>query len=116
MNRNHFKNKTYICYYFIFKSKTMATTHRVSCINKRGNHYDPHERISHIGGVNSDGTRWKLSETEAINYIKNGTYNFYVSVNGQNIDVIVATHNYREYLKTRTDGYAPNNLLNLPEC
>ncbi|MGZ3754722.1 MAG: hypothetical protein ACXVAY_03055 [Mucilaginibacter sp.] len=39
--------------------------HRVSCINKRGGHFNPHERISHIGGVNENGTRWKLTEDEA---------------------------------------------------
>lgn len=46
----------------------MATRHRVSCINKRGSHFNAHERISHIGGVN-DGTRWKLTEDEAIKSI-----------------------------------------------
>jgi hypothetical protein len=94
----------------------MATRHQVSCINKRGSHYDPHERISHIGGTNGDGTRWKLSEDDAIKAIEEKNYEFYVSVNGRSVNVIVATHNGRKYLKTESDGYRPDNLLSLPEC
>jgi Protein of unknown function (DUF3892) len=92
------------------------TRHQVNCINKRGSHYDAHEKISQIGGHNSDGSRWKFSEEEAIQSIENGKYQFYVNVNGQSVDIIVATHAGRKYLKTVADGYSPNNLLNLPEC
>ena len=92
----------------------MASRHQVSCINKRV-HGDPHERIEYIGGV-SDSKRWKLSESEAISGIESGKWAFYVSVGGRTVDVIVASHNGRKYLKTVTDGYAPNNLLSLPEC
>ncbi len=87
-----------------------ATLLQVSCINKR-QHQNPHERIQNIGGTN-----WKLSETQAIADIKSNKYSFYVSVGGRNVAVIVAIHQGREYLKTTADGYAPNNLLNLPEC
>jgi len=84
---------------------------QVSCITKRGNHYDPHERIQAIGGGG-----WKKSEDEAIRDIENGTNSFYVSVGGRTVRVIVATHNGRKYLKTEADGYSPDNLLALPEC
>jgi hypothetical protein len=94
----------------------MATRHSVSCINKRGSHFNPHERISHIGGINSDNTRWKLSEDEAIKTIEDKKYEFYVSAGGKTVNVIVATHNGRKYLKTEADGYSPDNLLSLPEC
>lgn len=93
----------------------MATRKQVKCINKRGNHYEPHERIQGIGGVDN-GTRWKRSEDTAISYIKNGTEEYYVIVNDKSVDVIVDKHDGREYLKTKNDGYAPNNLLNLDEC
>jgi Protein of unknown function (DUF3892) len=88
---------------------------QVSCIDKR-QHYNPHERILAIGGRNPDGTRWKLSEAEAIRDIKLGKYSFYVSVNGRTVNVIIAVHEGREYLKTEADGYAPDNLLSLPDC
>jgi hypothetical protein len=94
----------------------MSTRHKVSCINKRGNHYDAHERISHIGGINGDNTRWRLTEDDAIKSIEDKKYEFYVLVNGVSADVIVAKHNGRKYLKTASDGYSPNNLLNLNEC
>ncbi len=93
----------------------MAMRIQVQCIKKRPSHYDPHERIQGIGGVHAN-QRWYLPEDDAIKGIENGTYDFYVSVNGKEVGVIVATHNNRKYLKTTADGYAPNNLLNLPEC
>jgi hypothetical protein len=93
----------------------VATLAQVSCINKR-QHQDPHERIQYIGGTNPERSRWKLSETDAIAGIKSNKYSFYVTVGGKTVTVIIATHNGREYLKTTADGYAPNNLLNLPEC
>ena len=92
------------------------TKHQVTCITKRGNHYDAHERISHIGGKNDNGTRWRFTEEEAIKSIEDGKYQFYVSVHGRSVDVIVAVHSKRKYLKTKSDDYSPNNLLNLPEC
>jgi len=39
-----------------------------------------------------------------------------VNAAGRRVRVIVETHNRRKYLKTEADGYAPNNLLALPEC
>jgi hypothetical protein len=94
----------------------MATRHQVRCINKRGDHSDAHERISHIGGINHDGSRWKLPEDGAIKAIEDRKYEFYVSVNGKTANVIVATHLGRKYLKTESDGYSPDNLLSLDEC
>jgi hypothetical protein len=91
------------------------TRHQVTCINKRPNHYDPHERITHIGGI-SNGTLWKLTVDEAIKSIEDEKHEFYITVNGRNVDVIIASHNNRKYLKTTADDYSPNNLLSLPEC
>lgn len=88
---------------------------RVTCIHKR-EHHNPHERILSIGGSNPDGTRWELTEQQAIFDIKTGKYSFYVSVNNRTVDVVIAVHLGREYLKTTADGYAPDNLLNLVEC
>jgi hypothetical protein len=90
--------------------------HQVLCVNK-SDRYNPHERILFIGGLNADGTRWKVSQPDAVAYIEAGTYEFYVSVLGNYVDVIVAVSQYgNKYIKTKADGDHPNNLLSLPEC
>lgn len=93
----------------------MADNVEVKCINKT-NRTDPHERISHIGGINPDGKRWKLTVDEAIAGIESGKWQFYTSVNGKSVWVVIATHNGRKYLKTEADGAQQNNLLSLQEC
>jgi DNA-binding beta-propeller fold protein YncE len=82
---------------------------QVLCINKRGQHHNPHERIQAIGGVVS-GVRWKDSEDTAIANVKRDPQSYYVSVRGHSVWVVLARHNGREYLKTQPDGYSPDNL------
>jgi hypothetical protein len=89
---------------------------RVLCINKN-DRYDIYERITHIGGQNTDGNNWKMTQQEAIGYIESGKYAFYVLKNGKNVKVIVAESKFgNKYIKTEADGEEPNNLLSLPEC
>jgi hypothetical protein len=87
--------------------------YQVTCITKRGSHYNPHERIEYIG---NEAGNWRLSENDAIRKIESGTDSFYTFVNGRKANVIVAEHNGRKYLKTDADGYVPDNLLSLGEC
>lgn len=88
----------------------------ISCVNKT-DHSNPHERISHVGGRNPDGSRWKLTETAAIEGIESGRWSFYVrGPAGRTVAVVVATRLGRKYLKTVADGERPDNLLALPEC
>ena len=84
---------------------------QVTCINKRGGHYNPHERIQAIGGYG-----WKHTEDEAIRNIDHGIHSYTVTVGLRTVRVVVAFHNFHRYLKTENDGYSPDNLLSLPEC
>ena len=89
---------------------------QVECINK-SDRYNPHERIKNIGGVNPNGTRWKLTQQQAIEGIESGKYEFFVSVDAKPVRVIVAISQHgNKYIKTEADGEQPNNLLSLPEC
>ncbi len=95
----------------------MAQAIQIRCINK-SDRYNPHERIRSVGGTNADGTRWKLSEADAITGIEQGRYSFYVERPvGDRVGVIIArSAQGNKYLKTQADGEHPNNLLSLPEC
>lgn len=86
---------------------------QITCINKRGDHYNPHERISHIGNSAND---WRLNEDSAIERIRNQQDSFYTLVNGREAEVVIANHNGRDYLKTTADSYRPDNLLALGDC
>jgi hypothetical protein len=94
----------------------MTTQVRVQCINKT-HRTSSHERISHIGGINPDNTRWKLTESDAVQGIKDNRWAFYVEQPyGHRVQVIIAQRLGREYLKTEADGESPDNLPSLPEC
>jgi Protein of unknown function (DUF3892) len=86
---------------------------QITCITKRGDHYDPHQRISHIG---NQAGNWRLNEVSAIERIETRQDTFYTLVGGRHAEIVIATHGGRKYLKTDADGYAPNNLLALGEC
>lgn len=94
----------------------MAPNVLISCI-KKSDRSNPHERITHVGGVNGDGTRWRLTQEQAISGIETGKWRFYTSVRGDSVWVIIAVSRFgNKYLKTESDSDQPNNLLSLPEC
>lgn len=94
----------------------MASEHQITCINK-SDRQSAHERITRIGGVNSDGTTWRLPLQDAIVGIESGKWQFYVYVGGSKVYAVVAkSASGHKYLKTQNDGEHQNNLLSLPEC
>lgn len=94
----------------------MAQDLEIKCISK-SDRFNPHERIINIGGLNPNGSRWKLDQKDAIQGIKDNKWTFYVTKLGKTVRVIIAKSPYgHEYLKTEADGEQPNNLLSLPEC
>lgn len=94
----------------------MASSYEIKCVNK-SNRTSPHERITAIGGVNADGSNWKLSQEQAIAGIEQGRWKFFVKAQNRTVDVIVSVSRLgNKYLKTVADGEQPNNLLALYEC
>lgn len=74
---------------------------------------DSRDRDGRIDGVG--GTGWTKDEDTVIEEIENGT-RYYVEVDGREVEVEVAEHDGRKYLKTVADDFIPNNLLSLPTC
>lgn len=94
----------------------MPAVYEILCITK-SDRFNPHERITHIGGRNNDGTAWRITQQDAIVGIESDKWGFYVNRGGNVVRVIVATSRYgHKYLKTEADGEQPDNLLSLPEC
>lgn len=92
------------------------TAHQVECIRKT-DRYNPWERITHIGGVNGDGSKWLLTQPAAIEGIEAAKWSFFVREGGRQAAVIVKTSRFgHKYLTTEADGEQPDNLLSLPEC
>ena len=76
--------------------------------------YDPHERIELIGGLNSDKSRWKLSQQAAISAIEAGSDEFVVVTKERVVKVVVVTYAGQKYLKTEEGEKGPDSLLALP--
>jgi len=74
-------------------------------------------RISHIGGVNPDGSHWRMRVDDAIAAIEGGRWGFYIERGGREVPVVVAVSRYgSKYIKTAEDKLHPDSMLTLPEC
>ncbi len=89
---------------------------QIDCIEKMDRN-DPTTALQFVGGRNDNGSRCRLSQKDAIDGVESGKWQFYVSVGGSRVNVIVSTSRFgHKYLKTVADGEAPNNLLSLQTC
>jgi hypothetical protein len=94
----------------------MTTRFQIHCVRKT-DRYNPWERITHVGGAKTDGTRWLLTQPDAIAGIESGKLSFFVRAGGHEVQVIVRISRFgNKYLTTEADGDQPDNLLSLPEC
>ena len=98
-------------------AERVAQQVRVSCVSK-ADRANAHERILAIGGVNPDGSRWRLPQEAAIAGIERGEWAFFVErPEGHRAAVVVSVSpSGDKYVKTETDNEQPDNLLALPEC
>jgi hypothetical protein len=75
----------------------------------------PHGNVEGIGGVTP--TSWYHTEREAIGYIENGTYLYYVTYAGVTTQVhVVKKADGTKYLHTDPDRTKQNNLLKIQDC
>lgn len=94
----------------------MPTERLILCTHKKDSQI-PHERISHIGGVDPDGRHWKLTVPEAVESIQSRDRSFLILTQGNVFPVVIATSADGErYLRAESDGVQPDSLLSLPEC
>ena len=96
----------------------MVTNVQIKCVNK-SDRTNAHERILSIGGSpGATTTNWKRSHEHAIADIETGGCAYWVAVPGSDsVWVEVAVDPFgNKYIKTRTDGDQPEQLLSLPEC
>ncbi|SCB55060.1 Protein of unknown function [Bradyrhizobium shewense] len=94
----------------------MAKRARIRYANKT-DQKNPHERITHVGGVNPDGKPWKRSIDQVVKDIESAEWEFYVEENGRRVGVVWTTHNGHKYIKTTADDIQPDNVLPLlAEC
>ena len=81
----------------------------------RSNSGIPNEIILSIGGINSNGTFWRISQETAIEGMLSKKWKFYLLYNGVEIDVVLGEFNNQYYLKSSIDDKIPSVLLSLPE-
>ncbi len=87
---------------------------RITCADKRA--AGEQDQVTDIGGGTAHN-KWKHSQEEAIANVEADPSAYFVTVNGHNVRVVVATcRQGRKYLKTAADGAHENNLLKLPPC
>lgn len=73
------------------------------------------KHIERIGGRNPDGSLWTMTREEAVRELNNKTLELFVHTTIKTefeVDVAIMDE---EFLRTKGDGVAIDNLLSLPE-
>jgi Protein of unknown function (DUF3892) len=95
----------------------MVRSLQILCSTK-DHRLNPYQCVTHIGGVNEDGSPWRLSIAEAVDGIRARQCEFYVvDSTGEKVWVhITVSRDGHEYLKALADGEVPYMLMGLPAC
>jgi hypothetical protein len=77
---------------------------------------DPYRTVTHIGGLNPDGSSWRLSVDEAIDGMRSRQGEFYLLDSaGEKVWIhVTVARDGHEYLKAIDDPGVPRRLLALP--
>jgi hypothetical protein len=75
--------------------------------------HDPLERIDSITGVNSDRSRWSLTQIAAIAAIEAGTDEFFDMAESGPVKLTVVAVRDQKYLGTERGKSHPDDLVNL---
>jgi hypothetical protein len=92
---------------------------RITCINKdNGDHYDPHEAITHLGWVEeSTGKSDKCTRADMVDFLEKGNSAYVKDAWGNIASLVVRISRFgNKFVKTVADGRETNNLLVLLEC
>lgn len=57
-----------------------------------------------------------VKKADAISHIEKGTHEYFVNIDGNEVDIHVAGSGKDKYLRTDSDKTKKNNLLELPDC
>ena len=91
---------------------------RIIAIRKdHGNHYNPHEAVSHYKWLNEQSGESKIADRPSmVAWVERGN-RAYVSDNRGTVDCQVNTSVHgTKFLQTYADRRWTDNLLSLPEC
>ena len=93
----------------------MPSIYDVSAV-KRDDSRNNFQCVTHLCGPSFDGSLWEISQADAMDGIRCGRFEFYVTgKNGKRQKLVIARGPYGYYLKARADRLEPYSLLNLPE-
>lgn len=91
---------------------------RIIAIRKSGgNHYDPHESVSHYKWFNEQTRETNIADRlSMVKWVEDGGRAYVTGVEGVAECFVNQGALGNKFLQTNADSRASNNLLNLPEC
>ena len=95
--------------------RSMSLSIRVDCVARAGRR-PADDRIIGIGGVAPDGSRWRLTEDDAVAAMERGRRFYVEQPKGHRVDLVVVPGFGRKHIRTEADRRGPGLLLDLPEC
>lgn len=91
------------------------TARQITHIHK-DDRLDPTTAILWVGGVDSNGHRWRMEMRQAAYLVRTGQESFFTLENSRYADVeAILGPSGLHYLRTDPDSVGANNLLHLPE-